>query len=99
VTTSSDRKGRVVIEVRDRGVGIPERQLHRIFHRFHRVDDEKVRRRRGTGLGLFVVAALVRNLGGQVRADSAGPGRGTTMTVTLPAVARVTPASEARGAA
>jgi signal transduction histidine kinase len=83
----TDRKGRVVIEVSDRGVGIPPKQLRRVFQRFHRVDDESVRRRRGTGLGLFVVAALVRNLGGHVRASSEGPGRGTTVRVTLPATA------------
>jgi signal transduction histidine kinase len=86
--TSTDRKGRVVIEVSDRGVGIPAKQLRRVFHRFHRVDDEAVRRRRGTGLGLFVVAALVRNLGGRVRAASEGPGHGTTVRVTLPVTAR-----------
>jgi signal transduction histidine kinase len=98
--SSFDHKGRVVIEVRDRGVGIPAKHLRRVFHRFHRVDDEIVRRRRGTGLGLFVVAALVRNLGGQVRADSEGPGRGTTMTVVLPATARVPGRLDvARGAA
>jgi signal transduction histidine kinase len=100
VATHEDRKGRVVIEVSDRGVGIPSKQLRRVFHRFHRVDDERVRRRRGTGLGLFVVAALVRNLGGNVRADSAGPGSGTTVRVTLPATARVHGRLEvARGAA
>jgi signal transduction histidine kinase len=86
--SSSDRKGRVVIEVSDRGVGIPGAHLRRVFHRFHRVNDEAIRRRRGTGLGLFVVAALVRNLGGQVRAISEGPGMGTTIRVTLPATAR-----------
>jgi signal transduction histidine kinase len=86
---SLDHKGRVLLEVHDRGVGIPEKHLQRVFHRFHRVDDETVRSRRGTGLGLFVVAALVRNLGGSVRAFSEGLGKGTTMRVTLPASARV----------
>ena len=45
---------------------------------------EAVRARRGTGLGLYVVSELVRLLGGQIEARSAGPGRGTTMVVTLP---------------
>jgi len=87
VGMDTDRKGRVVIAVSDRGVGIPPKQLRRVFQRFHRVDDESVRRRHGTGLGLFVVAALVRNLGGHVRAASEGHGHGTTVRVTLPATA------------
>lgn len=74
----------VVIEVRDRGIGIPRRHLRRVFERFYRVPDEAVRERRGTGLGLYVVSALVRSLGGRVEASSQGPGEGTTMRVTLP---------------
>jgi signal transduction histidine kinase len=72
------------IEVSDHGIGIPKRELARVFDRFYRVDGEAVRARRGTGLGLFVVKALVRGLGGQLSAYSAGPGAGTRMTVVLP---------------
>ncbi|MGE0787369.1 MAG: sensor histidine kinase [Sandaracinaceae bacterium] len=79
------KDGVVDLEVKDRGIGIPPQDLKRVFNRFYRVPDEGVRRRRGTGLGLFVVWALVRNLGGEVKARSAGPGQGTTMTVSLPA--------------
>lgn len=79
--------GRVRIEVIDRGVGIPRGKLRRVFERFYRVDEEAVRARRGTGLGLFVVRALVRGLRGQLWAHSDGPGQGTTMTVILPAEA------------
>lgn len=85
----TDRKGRNLLEIEDRGIGIPEKQLRRVFQRFHRVDEESVRQRRGTGLGLFVVAALVRNLGGRVAASSPGPGQGTTIRVTLPASVRL----------
>jgi signal transduction histidine kinase len=74
-----------VIEVRDRGIGIPKADLKRIFQRFYRVPEERVRARKGTGLGLFVVSALVRNLGGRVEAESAGPGSGSTLRVVLPA--------------
>lgn len=77
-------KGALVLEVTDHGVGIPKADLKRVFERFYRVDDEAVRSRRGTGLGLFVVASLVRGLGGRLRAHSAGPGEGTRMVVTLP---------------
>lgn len=72
------------IDVVDRGIGIPKRELARVFDRFYRVDAEEVRARRGTGLGLFVVRALVRGLGGSLIAHSAGPGTGTTMTIVLP---------------
>ncbi len=74
----------VVVEVRDKGIGIDRRHLRRVFHRFYRVPDEAVRSRRGTGLGLYVVSALVRSLGGKVVAQSSGLGLGTTMRVTLP---------------
>ncbi len=82
--TARAHKRRLVLEVIDQGIGIPKKDLKRVFHRFYRVPAEKVRSRRGTGLGLFVVWALVRSLGGQVEADSEGPGMGTTMRVRLP---------------
>jgi signal transduction histidine kinase len=81
---SEGPKGGLVLEVRDNGMGIPKADLKRVFERFYRVDEESVRTRRGTGLGLFVVASLVRGLGGRLRARSAGPGEGTHMVVTLP---------------
>lgn len=85
VVAARESERGVVIEVRDRGIGIPAQELKRVFHRFYRVPSESVRTRRGTGLGLFVVSALVRNLGGRVEAASEGVGRGTTMRVSLPA--------------
>ncbi|HEY8378132.1 MAG TPA: ATP-binding protein [Nannocystis sp.] len=77
-------KNQIAIEVRDRGIGIPRTHLRRVFDRFYRVPDEAVRERRGTGLGLYVVSAIVRSLGGRVEAASPGPGLGTTLRVTLP---------------
>ncbi|MEM6990579.1 MAG: HAMP domain-containing sensor histidine kinase [Myxococcota bacterium] len=76
-------KGAVCIEVVDKGVGIPRWALGRVFERVYRVEDEKIRERRGTGLGLFVVSALVRRMRGKLRAFSDGPGEGTTMQVVL----------------
>lgn len=85
VSAALDPRGQVAIEVRDRGIGIPRTHLRRVFERFYRVPDEAVRERRGTGLGLYVVSAIVRSLGGRVEAASPGPGQGTTLRVTLPA--------------
>jgi signal transduction histidine kinase len=79
-----ERGGGARIEVADRGIGIPRKDLKRVFHRFYRVPGEHVRSRRGTGLGLFVVSALVRNMGGRVEAHSDGLGQGTTIRVLLP---------------
>lgn len=87
VSAREAERGGVVLEVRDCGIGIPPKELKRVFHRFYRVQSESARTRRGTGLGLFVVSALVRNLGGRVEARSDGPGHGTTMRVSLPAAA------------
>jgi len=77
-------RGRVFIAVTDRGIGIPRAHLGRIFERFYRVPTEGVHARRGTGLGLYVVHALVRTLGGRLRADSPGADQGTTMRFDLP---------------
>ncbi len=80
----SDDNRHVVLAVRDRGIGIAKGDLKRIFQRFYRVPEEAVRARHGTGLGLFVVAALVKGLGGKIEASSAGPGQGTTIRVQFP---------------
>jgi signal transduction histidine kinase len=84
VRGSREADGKVLLEVTDHGIGIERKNLKRIFHRFYRVEDQEVRERRGTGLGLFVVWALVKQLGGKVQASSEGRGRGTTMRVELP---------------
>lgn len=93
-----DESKATVLEVEDEGIGIPKSELKRIFHRFYRAPAESVRKRKGTGLGLFVVSALVRNLGGTVEARSDGEGRGSTFVVRLPRQApRAIPAAvEAR---
>ena len=72
----------LVLRVRDRGVGIPQNELKRIFKRFYRVRQRP--RVRGTGLGLFIVRAIARNHGGRVFAQSEGSGKGTTVTLELP---------------
>lgn len=84
VTARPGPRGDVVVEVRDSGIGIPKKDIRRVFERFYRVPVEDVRSRRGTGLGLYVVSTIVHSLGGKVEAQSPGPGQGATMRVTLP---------------
>ncbi len=84
-------RGRVRVSVEDRGIGIPRAHLKRVFERFYRVPSVGVRKRQGTGLGLYVVASLVRALGGKLAATSPGRDQGTTMSFTLPVEARYGP--------
>ena len=82
VTAPSDH---VVIVVRDTGIGIDPQFLPRLFSRFEQADQSTTRAFEGLGLGLAIVRHLVELHGGQVKAESAGPGQGAAFTVTLPA--------------
>jgi two-component system sensor histidine kinase SenX3 len=74
----------VSLVVRDTGVGIPARDLPRIFERFYRVDRARSRETGGTGLGLAIVRHVAENHGGSVEVTSE-LGAGTTFSVLLPA--------------
>ena len=75
---------RVILSVRDHGVGIPPNELKRIFKRFYRVPSRSLGQVKGTGLGLFIVRSVAKKHGGRVFAESAGVGRGTTVVMDLP---------------
>jgi two-component system, OmpR family, sensor histidine kinase SenX3 len=83
------------VRVRDRGVGIPNSQLKRIFARFYRFQTRGYKVK-GTGLGLFIVRSIARQHGGRVFADSEGEGRGATFTLELPRLSAEQAAAEAR---
>lgn len=76
----------VEISVTDRGIGISESEQQRVFERFYRADQARSRRTGGTGLGLSIVKHAVQRHGGEVELWSR-PGRGSTFTVRLPAIA------------
>jgi two-component system sensor histidine kinase SenX3 len=73
----------VDIVVRDRGIGIPARDLDRIFERFYRVDRARSRETGGTGLGLAIVRHVATNHGGSVSVTSQ-EGGGSTFTLRIP---------------
>lgn len=77
---------RVVLRVRDTGVGIPADALKRVFKRFYRVPRRTLSQVKGTGLGLFIVRSIARTHGGRVFAESGGEARGTTITFELPRI-------------
>ena len=70
--------------VADQGIGIPERDLDRIFERFYRVDKARSRDTGGTGLGLPIVRHVATNHGGDVQVSSE-EGEGSTFVFRLPA--------------
>lgn len=74
----------VRIEVEDDGIGIPKKELPKIFDRFFQTGQETDDRRKGTGLGLSIVAGLVREMRGKVRAFSQEGRPGTRFVVDLP---------------
>jgi signal transduction histidine kinase len=77
--------GNVVLAVSDDGLGFPPEDALMIFEKFHRLGDELRRATPGTGLGLYIVKRLVELSGGAVHAESAGPGRGATVSMSWPA--------------
>jgi len=75
---------RVQLQVKDNGIGIAPEFLPHVFDRFTQADTSASRRAGGLGIGLALVRHIALLHGGQVRADSAGPGKGATFTVDLP---------------
>lgn len=77
------RNRRVVITVTDTGAGIHPDHLPHVFQRFYRADPARSQTG-GSGIGLTISRAIIRNHGGDLTAASLGEGRGATFTITLP---------------
>jgi two-component system sensor histidine kinase SenX3 len=81
--------GRLVVRIVDHGIGIPSRDLERIFERFYRVDKARSRATGGTGLGLAIVRHVAQLHGGEVTVTST-EGEGSTFRFVLPAAVMAT---------
>jgi signal transduction histidine kinase len=82
---ATEQDGRIRIEVRDTGSGIPAEALPRVFDRFYRADPARSRNSGGTGLGLAIVQQIVFLHGGDVEISSE-PKLGTSVALVLPGV-------------
>jgi signal transduction histidine kinase len=81
--TEPESPDSLTISVRDTGVGISSEDQERLFTKFFRADDPRVRDVAGTGLGLSITKSLIETHGGEIWFQSE-PGHGTTFTFTLP---------------
>lgn len=94
VELGGDGDGQAHLRVRDQGVGMSRAHIAFIFNRFYRIGAEVRRSRPGTGLGLFIVKSVVKGHRGTIGAESPGPDRGSTFTVTLPGMIEEAGAAE-----
>ena len=83
------------LEISDTGNRIPDRELPRLFERFHRIEGARSRGHEGSGIGLALVNELVRMHGGEIRVKSR-EGQGTTFLVSVPRGSAHLPADRVR---
>ncbi len=98
VVSACRRNDRIVVQVRDQGVGIAPDMLDKIFDRFVQQPQTRGKSRGGLGLGLTIVRSLVEGHGGTVSVHSDGPGLGSVFTVDLPADRSLPPGEPMAGA-
>lgn len=82
---TQDKGDKVVLYVKDNGIGIPKEKQANLFQKFYQVDCSHRRTHRGTGLGLAICKGIVEELGGNIAVESE-LGKGTTFLITLPSI-------------
>ena len=85
ITTFAKGSDRIIVRIRDVGLGVPEEHRSRIFRLFFRGNNELERTRKGTGLGLYIVRTLVGIMKGKVSVTDGPDGVGSVFEVSLPA--------------
>lgn len=80
----SAEEDQIIFRILDTGIGLTPEQLTHIFERFYRADPSRARASGGSGIGLTIAQALAQAMGGNIRAESAGLGCGSSFTLTLP---------------
>lgn len=84
ILRAGSNSGTVFLSVEDSGHGLAPEHVPYLFERFYRVDTARDRAHGGSGIGLAIVRSIVEAHGGNVRAESDGPGHGALFTVVLP---------------
>ncbi|HZP25933.1 MAG TPA: sensor histidine kinase [Dehalococcoidia bacterium] len=84
VLISNDADRRVVVQVKDQGIGVSASDRAQVFAPFYRSDDAIQHKIEGTGLGLFIAQGIAAAHGGELTLESPGVGKGTTVTLVLP---------------
>jgi len=82
--TLAETNDEIRINFRDYGVGVPRKQLKKIFRKFHRLADPQNPSVKGTGLGLYLVRGILHYHGGRIQAELPEVGEGLVMKIALP---------------